>query len=77
MTTITLASGAPVEIAEVLYEFVRDEVVTGYVLGRVKGMPSHSSKHRLNRKWEFTDRHRFRILIHDSGHRNLTSGNCF
>ena len=29
MTTITLASGAPVEIAEVLYEFVRDEVVTG------------------------------------------------
>ena len=29
MATITLASGAPVETAEVLYEFVRDEAVTG------------------------------------------------
>ena len=29
MATVTLASGAPVEIEEVLYAFVRDEAVTG------------------------------------------------
>ena len=29
MTTVTLASGAAVEIEEVLYAFVRDEAVTG------------------------------------------------
>ena len=29
MTTIVLASGAPVDIDETLYAFVRDEVVPG------------------------------------------------
>ena len=40
MATITLASGAPVEIAAVLYEFVRDEAVTGtgWTVGQVFSM---------------------------------------
>ena len=40
MATITLASGATVEIAEVLYEFVRDEAITGtgWTAGQVFSM---------------------------------------